>query len=466
MFFKNLKKQVENHPDKTAVQDSERELTYRQLWDELSEKREIACSRGIDKDSKILLQMNNSCDWITNVLTFMAVGAKTVMISPDSTDAQIQYLDSELHFDEILTEDNCASFFAHNEPASLNREFELPDSRTEVVYHVTSGSTGEVKICIRTLAQFQAEGQMYQERLGLDEQDVVVCPLPLYHSFAFGAAFISSLRCGAALVLLKRFTPRNYLQTIIQKKATVSFIVPVMARMLTKCKLDTNTGIECLRYLVVGAGVINEELFSDFQNCFGIVLSANYGSSETGGIITRVDAESFPSIGLPMDGVVVEIRGETGEKLKPGTEGEIWVKAKSMMNRYYHKKEVYDERGYFFTGDLARVDNKGNVYITGRVKNIINIGGKKVNAVYVENILKTHPAIQDAVVIGKKRLDGEECLVSAITVCEEIEVKDIYQFLQDKIEQYMIPTVIRILDKIPKNNMGKVQYEEVMKCMY
>lgn len=239
-----------------------------------------------------------------------------------------------------------------------------------------------------------------------------------------------------------------------------------MARMLTKCKLDTNTGIECLRYLVVGAGVINEELFSDFQNCFGIVLSANYGSSETGGIITRVDAESFPSIGLPMDGVVVEIRGETGEKLKPGTEGEIWVKAKSMMNRYYHKKEVYDERGYFFTGDLARVDNKGNVYITGRVKNIINIGGKKVNAVYVENILKTHPAIQDAVVIGKKRLDGEECLVSAITVCEEIEVKDIYQFLQDKIEQYMIPTVIRILDKIPKNNMGKVQYEEVMKCMY
>ena len=321
MFFKNLKKQVETHPDKTAVQDSERELTYRQLWDELSEKREIACSRGIDKDSKILLQMNNSCDWITNVLAFMAVGAKTVMISPDSTDAQIQYLDSELHFDEILTEDNCASFFAHNEPASLNREFELPDSRTEVVYHVTSGSTGEVKICIRTLAQFQAEGQMYQERLGLDEQDVVVCPLPLYHSFAFGAAFISSLRCGAALVLLKRFTPRNYLQTIIQKKATVSFIVPVMARMLTKCKLDTNTGIECLRYLVVGAGVINEELFSDFQNCFGFVLSANYGSSETGGIITRVDAESFPSIGLPMDGVVVEIRGETGEKLKPGTEG-------------------------------------------------------------------------------------------------------------------------------------------------
>lgn len=63
-------------------------------------------------------------------------------------------------------------------------------------------------------------------------------------------------------------------------------------------------------------------------------------------------------------------------------------------------------------------------------------------------------------------MDGEECLVSVITVCEEIEVKDIYQFLQDKIEQYMIPTVIRILDKIPKNNMGKVQYEEVMKCMY
>lgn len=69
----------------------------------------------------------------------------------------------------------------------------------------------------------------------------------------------------------------------------------------------------------------------------------------------------------------------------------------------------------------------------------------------MENILKITSAIQEPVVIGKKRLDGEECLVSVITVCEEIEVKDIYQFLQDKIEQYMIPTVIRILDKIPKN---------------
>lgn len=462
MFFTYLKKQIQNNPERIAVRDSKRELTYRELWDEVLAKRRIALLRGVDRDTKVLLMMNNSCDWVTNVLAFMAIGAKTVMISPDSTEEQVQYLRSELGIYETITKESSTHFFYRDGVVKPKQEFALPDGQNESIYHVTSGSTGEVKICIRTIGQLQAEGEMYQERLEMAEGDVIVCPLPLYHSYAFGAVFIGGLMTGATLVLMERFTPRGYIQKLVQERATLSFIVPIMAAMLVKSKLNQQIDLSGLRYLVVGAGGITREVFEAFQMRFGIALSSNYGSSETGGIITRIDGAGFPSIGRPMKGVSLQIRGEDDEIVETGGEGRIWIKAQSVMNRYFNRADILDENGYFFTGDLGKVDDEGNVYLTGRVKNIVIIGGKKVNPVYVENVFKTHPAIQDAVVVGKKRSNGEECLASVIVLRHEIEKKDVNQFLQSKLEKFMVPTMIEIVDKIPRNSMGKVNHEAVM----
>lgn len=465
MFLKQLKEQVQKNQEKIAVKDSQRQLTYKEMWDEAVGKRSAAMFQGVDEDTKILLMMDNCCDWVTNVLAFMLIGAKTVMISQQSTKGQVQELCSKLGIHSIITKENSSEFFYTNKQLMTDKEFHLPDEQTEVIYHVTSGSTGEVKICIRTLKEFWAEGEMFEQKLYMDARDVIVCPLPLYHSYAFGAVFISGLMTGGTLVLMDKFIPRKYIRLLSEENATLSFIVPVMAVMAVNTKLSKPVDLSRMKYIVVGAGAVTKDIFSAFQERFKIELSSNYGSSETGGIITRTDCESYPSIGKPMKGVSIQIRIGEGKTAKAETEGEMWVKADSIMNRYYDRADVFDKKGYFFTGDIAKFNNQGNYYITGRVKNIVNIGGKKVNPVYVENIFKFHPAIKDAVVVGSKRSNGEECLDAIITTERGFDMKELNQYLQKKLEQFMIPSLIKVTDTIPKNNMGKVNHEQVLKLL-
>lgn len=133
----------------------------------------------------------------------------------------------------------------------------------------------------------------------------VPCPLPIYHSFAFGFAIIAGLASGASIVIQRNFLPRQYLNMMVSEKATLSLLVPVMASVLSKTFLPFDVDLSALRYLIVGAGAIPENVFHSFKEKYGVSLSANYGRSETGGIITRIEPDIYPSIGTPMYGVDV-----------------------------------------------------------------------------------------------------------------------------------------------------------------
>lgn len=462
MFLEQIKKYAQIMPDRTAVSDLNRTMTYRELWQEVIKKRTVLMSRRKNQDIKILLMMDNSCDWVTNVLAFMTIGAKTITISPDTAEAQVEYLCTKLGVDEIVTKNNCRKFFESEQLQSNDVDISEADNQKELIYHVSSGSTGDIKVCIRTLEEFEKEGEMYKDCLKMCERDVIVCPLPLYHSYAFGAVFISGLMTGATLVLMNKFTPRSYMEVLDREKATLSFIVPAMAKLLISCRLRQAAALSDMRYLVVGAGQITNEVFLGFKDRFGIALSSNYGSTETGGIITRTDGDCYPSVGKPMKGVFVQIRDNNGNLSETGTEGFMWVKADSIMNRYFHKDDILDQKGYFFTGDLASMDKDGNIFITGRAKNIVNIGGKKVNPVYVENVFRNYPTISDVVVVGKKRSNGGECLAAVIALKSELDRNDLNRYLHKKLEQYMIPTTIKVVDALPENGMGKISRKEIM----
>lgn len=465
MFFQRIIDHSTNNPNKMAINDLTRSMTYRELWEEFCCMRACALSLGMNQESKVILRMNHSCEWATIVLGLTSLGVKVVMISPETKEEQVESLCSKLGIFDVITEDNCKPYFNRNNQAMSTRAIEFPDPQCEVVYHVTSGSTGQEKICIRTIEQFFAEGDMYEDRLKIKEEDVIVCPLPLYHSFAFGAVFIAGLMAGTTIVLMPRFTPRKYLELLTSQKATLSVIVPAIAGILVKTNLKEPVDLSKMHSIIVGTGVVSEEVFVGFYNKYGIGLSSNYGSSETGGIITRTEMKDYPSIGRPMKGVQVQIRTENRDDTDSNLGGQMWVKAPSVMNRYFDNAKILDEDGYFFTGDLARVDSNNNIFITGRAKNIVNIGGKKVNPTYIENILKDYYAVKEAVVMGKCRKQGGEYLVSIISGSNELNKRELNQYLSSKLEPYMIPTIIKIVDAIPKNKLGKVKRESVLEMI-
>ena len=463
MFFEYLLENVEKYPDKLAVKDSVRMITYRELWEEVKKKQSVAKQKGITGATKVLLAKNNSCDWITDFLALAVLGAKVVMLSADTKEEQMKMIASKLDISIIITEENSDKFFGGIcKEDKLNDKF--PDKNCEMVYHVTSGSTGEFKVCIRTVGQFVAEGEMFHDKLKITKDDIIICPLPVYHSYAFGAVIISGLMAGSEIVLLEKFTPRNYLRQLVSNQATVSVAVPAMVRLLVNVHLKEKIDLSYMRYLVIGAGTVTEEIFSAFRDKFNLQLSSNYGSSETGGIFTGT-GENFPSVGQPMKNVNVQIRTEEGLQVKTGSEGRLWVKAPSVMNCYYGKEDVFDRNGYFFTGDLAKADYKGNIYITGRVKNVVNIGGKKVNPVYIETVIRSCPCVNDVVVIGDKRQTGEEYLGAVITGSHDLTSSQIRSFLEERLESYMLPSILRIVNTIPRNSLGKVKKESILSLL-
>lgn len=462
MLFEHIFNNVKMYPDKLAVKDSSRSLSYLQLWEEIVNKNIVAGRKGVSRNTKILLVMNNSCDCITDFLAFAMLGAQIIMISPDSRERQIHQLTSQMEITEMITDRNRKKYFSFKNKEKIDEKYVFPDSKCEIIYQITSGSTDNNKICIRTIGELVAEGEMFQDRLCIRKDDVIMCPLPIYHSYAFGAAIITGLISGASIIVLKNFIPRQYLKALLNNNVTISFVIPVMARLLVNTKLTEDIDLSCMRYLVVGAGSISKEVYVGFLEKYNIVLSSNYGSTETGGVLTRIDESSYPSVGCPMKGVFVEIRSKTGENVENGKEGELWIKAPSVMNRYYGKANVFDKRGFFMTGDLAIMDNNGNCYITGRIKNIVNVGGKKVNPNYVEKIIKQFSKVKDAVVVGNSRKNGEEYLVALYTGCSNFEIKEFQSYLIENLESYMIPSILKKVDFLPYNDLGKLEKVKIL----
>lgn len=167
----------------------------------------------------------------------------------------------------------------------------LVDEKKAGILHCTSGSTSRPKLCYRTLAALTAEGRSFKELLYITEKDKILGLPPLYHSFALGAALMSSIVSGASLILIPQFKPRQALEVIIDEKVSIVVLVPIMAKVISNLADKKNEKYDSLRVALCGAGAVNQELYDTFKSAFGVNLMCNYGSTETGGIISRVSNE-------------------------------------------------------------------------------------------------------------------------------------------------------------------------------
>ena len=165
-----------------------------------------------------------------------------------------------------------------------------------------------------------------------------------------------------------------------------------------------------------------------------------------------------------MKNVEVHIIDEDGNKAGVDEVGEIAVKSPSMTRGYFglpeETKKVFRD-GYYFTGDLGRIDHNGFIYIVGRKTFFINISGNKVDPSEVENFLLRHPKVKEAVVLGVKESNGSEKVKAVLITDEGLQKKEILEFCKDEIAEYKIPRIIEFRDKLPRSPTGKVLREEL-----
>ena len=357
------------------------------------------------------------------------------------------------------------------QPTTFETAATDPDDTAIILY--TSGTTGKPKGAELTHANMLLNARLFDILIPRMEHEVYLLALPLFHSFGQTACMNAGIYLRATLALLPRFTPDASLRLMEEESITIFAGVPTMYWALLNypgaSKYNLDKIANTLRICISGGSAMPVELMKNFNEKFNVKILEGYGLSETSPIATfsRLDKPVKPgSIGLPVWGVEVRVVDENGQEVEIDEVGEIVIRGHNVMKGYYKRPDATAavmSNGWFHTGDLARRDEDGYLYIVDRVKDMIIRGGFNVYPREIEEVLMTHPAVSLAAVIGvPHQSHGEE--VKAFVILKEgttITEAELGVWCKQNMADYKYPRVIEFRDSLPMNATGKVLKSEL-----
>ncbi len=337
----------------------------------------------------------------------------------------------------------------------------------------TSGTTGKSKGVMLSYRAVVAGIDALTTLWKFSTRDRVILALPLFHVHGLGIGVHGTLLKGSVGVLHERFSPEVVVQSFALDKATVFMGVPTMYTRLLKHAEENQEAARTLshaRLFTSGSAALSADVFRRFEQVTSHRILERYGMSETLLTISNPfePSERKPgTIGFPIASCEARIVNERGELCEPGDVGEIVVRGDSLMSGYWRNEEAtraaMTSDGWFLTGDAARYDEQGYVVHVGRRSvDILKVGGYKISAREIEEVLMTHPAIAEVAVVGVADEEWGQVIVAAL-VHEDgeksgLESKDVLgAFLDGRLAKFKWPRHIVELSELPRNALGKVQ---------
>jgi long-chain acyl-CoA synthetase len=351
-----------------------------------------------------------------------------------------------------------------------------PDGLTQAdiaCLQYTGGTTGKSKGAMLTHANLVINAHQFHWSLkvGSVRQEMAVAALPLFHVYALLCVMIASVKVGGSIIILPRFELKPVLNTIRKYRPTVFHGVPTMYVAFNSFPNLKSYGVSSLQLCTSGGAPLPIEVRQRFQELTGAKLVEGYGLTETSPVThfnPPVGIMKSGSIGLPILGTQVRIMDlETGEKeMPPGEVGEIVIKGPQVMLGYWNKPEETARAlrdGWFYTGDVAKVDSDGYFYIVDRKKDMIIAGGFNVYPREVEEVLFGCPWVKEAGVIGiPDEYRGET--VKAFVVLKDgitASADQIISYCRERLAAYKVPRQVVFRDALPRSAVGKYLRREL-----
>jgi acyl transferase domain-containing protein/acyl-CoA synthetase (AMP-forming)/AMP-acid ligase II/acyl carrier protein len=456
-----LSRNAKLHGAKAAFSDDVRTVTWSALTDRTAA---LAAGLGVDRGARVAFLLDDSVELVESVLAVARAAAAGVLFSPQCTDAELGHLLADSEPALLITDPRHLPQVERvgGAPRVLvtGEEFERlasgqgqprddlgPDEPAWMIY--TSGTTGSPKAVVSSQrAALWSPTEVYGPLLGLTEEDRLLWPLPMSHSFAHSLCVLGVLAAGAGARICVSRDPVSVTRLAREYAPTFIAGVPTTYRQLLAAGL---TRLPSLRTCLTAGAPCDEKLRSDVETALGVALLNCYGSTETCGMIAveRAGTRVRGTCGPPVTGVSVRV-------VEPG---ELWVSGPGLMTGYHGRPEATDRAlvsGWYRTGDLGRVDEHGHVVVAGRVDDLIIRGGHNIDPAEVESVLIRQPGVADAVVVAREHpLLGETPVAFVVPSGDAVDAAVLLTACAAELSAYKVPEEIRFVPAVPRTPSGK-----------
>lgn len=490
-------------PDKIAVVDNHgASYNYSALDHAASCLANWMLAKGIESGDRIAFQLPGWCEFTVIYLACLKIGAVSVPLLPSWREAELVW---------VLNKCQAKMFFAptlfkQTRPVDLilPLQNQLPQLQqivgvdklapatsslslsqiiadntpltTAITTHgdelaavlFTSGTEGLPKGVMLTHNNILASERAYCARLNLTWQDVFMMPAPLGHATGFLHGVTAPFLIGARSVLLDIFTPDACLALLEQQRCTCILGATPFVYDLLNVLEKQPADLSALRFFLCGGTTIPKKVARECQQ-LGIKLLSVYGSTESSphAVVNLDDPLSrfMHTDGYAAAGVEIKVVDDARKTLPPGCEGEEASRGPNVFMGYFDEPELtaraLDEEGWYYSGDLCRMDEAGYIKITGRKKDIIVRGGENISSREVEDILLQHPKIHDACVVAMpdERLGERSCAYVVLKAPHHsLSLEEVVAFFSRKrVAKYKYPEHIVVIEKLPRTASGKIQ---------
>ncbi|MDR6866025.1 long-chain acyl-CoA synthetase [Microbacterium resistens] len=349
-----------------------------------------------------------------------------------------------------------------------------PQTDDLAIIQYTSGTTGTPKgasLTHRNLLANAAQARAWVPSITRGDGCVVYAVLPMFHAYGLTLCLTFAMSMGARLVLFPKFDPDMVLEVAKKHPATFLPLVPPIAERLLRRATETGVSLAGTEVAISGAMALPHELVVPFEEASGGFLVEGYGLSECSPVLMAnpVAANRVPgTVGLPLPGTECRVvdPDEPDKDVEPGSPGELIVRGPQVFSGYYGKPEETEAvfvDGWFRTGDIVTVDEDGFIRIVDRIKELIITGGFNVAPTEVEGVLRQHPDVLDAAVVGLPNEHSGEEVVAAIVVDggKDVDVEAIREFARGILTPYKVPRRVFVVDELPTSLIGKVLRRQV-----
>jgi len=485
-----LEDSIRKYAENPCVVHGSNRFTYSDInrfSDELSFK---LADKGLKKGERVVILLENSAEYVISFLAILKVAGVVVPLNTQLIPRELSYFlkDSSPKF--VITDSRYqSSLEGLIDPSSIllfdkvnlkkklipaacklkpetNKGYDL----TMILY--TSGTTGKPKGVMLSHTNLVENAKSIIKYLRLSSRDRMMVILPFYYSY--GISLITThIRVGATLVIDNRFLYPNVILDTMEKEETTGLAgVPSNFAILLRKSAIRKYKLSKLRYVTQAGGALAPEMIKEFVGIFPrIKFYVMYGQTEATARLTylapRFLKNKIGSIGKAVPGVKINILGENDKKVKAGQAGEIVASGPNVMLGYWNSPEetkaVFRKEG-LYTGDLARLDKDGFIYLVSRKKEMIKSGANRISPLEIEEVVCQMPGVLECAAVGiKDEILGEAIKLYVVKNGRDFTENDILRFCKINFSAYKVPKAIEFVSSLPKTDSGKIKRVELAK---